>query len=47
MLIGKQGDEIRMRVVVMPANLGANHSYPRIVAPFGTSITKALKIIFQ
>lgn len=51
----EEGDEIRLVVipqpkggtVASPISLGAAHNRPKIVAPYGTSIAKSIKIIQQ
>lgn len=40
-------DRIRLVVIPYPSALGAAHTNGRVVAPYGTSIAKAIKIIAQ
>ncbi len=47
LVIAQVGTEIRMSIVMRPADLGDTHPAPQLVVPWGTQFSKSLKIIAQ
>lgn len=47
LIIGQAGTQIRMMIVMRPAQLGNTHPAPQLVVPWGTEFSKSLKIIAQ
>jgi hypothetical protein len=46
MYAGKAGDQIRMVIVLKPANVDSReHTAPALVAPYGTLFSKSIKIV--